>query len=50
MIHGLQLIIHFPMLHIHAPGNLGMMQEQLINIATFDLIPFNDILANFVDL
>jgi hypothetical protein len=35
---GLQLIVHYPMLKVNAPGNINMLQAALILIASFEPI------------
>lgn len=39
MIEGMQISVHTPMFNITAPGNLLFLQDKMLTIASFDLIP-----------
>jgi hypothetical protein len=38
MIEGMQIMVHYPMLQVDAPANLGMMQAAMRKLATFEII------------
>ena len=43
MINNLQMIIHAPLINIQFPGNAFMLYEVMIPVATFDILPTDDI-------
>ena len=46
MINNLQIIIHTPLINIQFPGNAFMLYEVMITVATFDILPSDDILPD----
>mmetsp|Transcript_6845 Transcript_6845/g.9408 ORF Transcript_6845/g.9408 Transcript_6845/m.9408 type:complete len:154 (-) Transcript_6845:1424-1885(-) len=50
MINGLQIIVNFPLLQMEFPDLSGMMVENLIEIATFDIMPAEDVMNAAVEL
>lgn len=51
MINGLQIFVHLPMLGVKFPGAAQDVVEYMIDIATLDLIPTDDIIeATFEEL
>ena len=42
MINNLQMIIHAPLINIQFPGNAFMLYEVMIPVATFDILPTDD--------
>ena len=50
MINGLQIFVHLPMLGVEFPGHAQDVVSYLIDIATLDLVPTDEIFeAVFVD-
>ena len=47
MINNLQIIIHAPLINIQFPGNAFMLYEVMITVATFDILPTDDIFPVF---
>ena len=43
MINGLQIFVHLPMLGVEFPGAAKDVVSYLIDIATLDLVPTDDI-------
>lgn len=50
MINGLQLFVHIPLFNVQFPEIAGVVVEKLTMIATFDLIPTDDLYENTFDL
>ena len=42
MINNLQMVIHAPLIEIQFPGNAFMLYEVMIPVATFDILPTDD--------
>jgi len=42
MINSLQLVVYTPLVPLNFPGNAVAVFQQVINIATFDIIPKDD--------
>ena len=42
MINTLQMIVYLPMYNLIFPGNISMLNSIIINVATFDIVPFID--------
>ena len=38
LINGLQLFVHLPLFKISMPANAGMLVDNMISIATFDIV------------
>ena len=43
MINNLQIVIHAPLIQIQFPGNAFMLYEVMITVATFDILPTDNI-------
>ena len=51
MINNLQIIIHAPLINIQFPGNAFMLYEVMITVATFNILPTDDMFPSvFPDL
>ena len=53
MVNNLQIIIHSPLINVQFPGNAFMIYEVMITVATFDILPTDDmfplVLSEFPD-
>jgi hypothetical protein len=48
MMNGLAMIVYLPMFNMIFPANFSMLNDYLISVATFDMVPkINDINAYF---
>jgi hypothetical protein len=50
LIEGLQIPVHYPMLHVESPANLGILQAALRKMATFEMVDgdtVNDLLWEY---
>lgn len=47
LINCLQMIVYLPLFNVIFPGNINMVLSILINLATFDVIPFVDEIQEF---
>lgn len=50
LLNTLQLLIHLPLFSVQFPGFAFIVYEQLINVATFDLISVEALVVNWFDL
>lgn len=46
LIHCLQIVSHFPLINIMMPSNAHRLFSIIIQIATFDIAPVEDAIAN----
>ena len=42
LMNGLALMVYLPMFNVIFPSNFNILNNKLINIVTFDLVPFID--------
>jgi len=47
MIEGLQIVVYYPMMYVMAPANLGVLQQVVMLIVTFEVIP-GDLYQNYI--
>jgi len=47
MIEGLQIVVYYPMLNVHAPSNMGILQTVVMLIVTFEIVP-GDLYQNYI--
>ena len=45
LLHSMQIVAHFPLINIMMPGNAQMLFQVIIKIATFNILPTEDIIA-----
>ena len=48
MINGLQLVVNFPLFDIEIPTYSEIVIEEMISIATFEVLPSEDILGSIL--
>lgn len=50
MITGMQLIVHSPLINVQFPSNAFILYEELIHVATYEILPTSDIFPLFMDM
>ena len=44
MLHAMQIVAHFPLINIMMPPNAQMLFQVIVKIATFDMLPTEDLI------
>jgi len=47
MVNNMQIVLHAPLLNLQFPANAFLLYEVMINVATFDILPTDDIFLEF---
>lgn len=50
MITGMQLIVHSPLINVQFPANAFILFEELITVATYEILPTQEIFPLFMDM
>ena len=48
LIDSLQLIIHSPLVNVRFPANAFLLYEKMITVATFEILPIEDVYPLFM--
>ena len=47
MVNNMQIVLHTPLMNLQFPANAFLIYDMMISVATFDIIPTDDIFPNF---